>query len=64
MFTKTLIKPKKQALQKKNLLNVSEILQLFEIAGFFNGNLFIPSEWKNGMLECWNIGGKGGTNPF
>ena len=31
---------------------------------FFNGNLFMPSEWKNGMLECWNIGGKGGKNHF
>jgi hypothetical protein len=26
----------------------------------FNGNLFVPSEWKNGKLECWNIGEKSG----
>jgi hypothetical protein len=23
---------------------------------FFNGNLFIQLEWKNGMLEYWNTG--------
>jgi len=30
----------------------------------FNANLFMQSEWKNGMLEYWNIGGKGGNKPF
>jgi len=24
----------------------------------------MPSEWKNGILEFWNIGGKGETKPF
>jgi len=41
-----------------------KILQLPEKYRYFNGNLFMPSEWKNGMLECWNIGDKGGNKPF
>jgi hypothetical protein len=24
----------------------------------------MSSEWKNGMLECWNIGGKGEITHF
>jgi len=26
----------------------------------FKGDLFILPVWKNGMLECWNIGSKNG----
>jgi hypothetical protein len=31
---------------------------------FINGNLFMLSEWNNGMLEYWNIGDKGKNKPF
>ena len=31
-------------------LNVSEILHFIENTGFFNGNLFVPSAWKNGIF--------------
>jgi len=31
---------------------------------FVNGNLFMPSEWKNEKMECWNIGDKSGNKPF
>jgi len=24
----------------------------------------MPSTWKNGMLECWNIGNKSGNKQF
>jgi len=24
----------------------------------------LPSEWKNRILECWNIGDKGGNKSF
>jgi len=27
-------------------------------------NLFISSDGKNGMLECWNIGDKGGSKTL
>jgi len=30
----------------------------------FNGNLFVPSEWSTGVLECWNIGDKNGKQTF
>jgi hypothetical protein len=29
-----------------------------------NNNLFMLPEWKNGILECWNIGDIGGNKPF
>jgi hypothetical protein len=31
---------------------------------FIHGNLFVSSEWKNGMLECWSIEDKGGTKTL
>jgi hypothetical protein len=31
---------------------------------FIHGNLFVSSEWKNGMLECWSIGDKDGTKTL
>jgi len=31
---------------------------------FFYGNLLIPPEWNVGILECWNVGDKGGNKPF
>ncbi|MGD2151492.1 MAG: hypothetical protein PVF99_12855, partial [Desulfobacterales bacterium] len=42
-------------------LNVSEFLQLYEI----NSLLIATSLYhRNGILECWNAGHKGGNIPF
>jgi len=42
-------------------LNVSEILQLFEIKDLL---IALGLCHQNGRMECWNIWGKGGNKPF
>ena len=37
---------------KTDIINISKILQNLK-KRFININLFISSEWKNGMLEYW-----------
>jgi hypothetical protein len=43
------------------LINVSEILQLFENTGLSMATCLCH---QNGIMECWNIGSSGGNKPF
>jgi hypothetical protein len=37
---------------------ISAEFQVYPNHKAFDGNQFMPTTWKNGMLEKWNIGDK------